>query len=140
DPELEGGALMAAGCYGVHVARSLAGEPERVYGEWWIGPTGADVVFAATMRHTDGVVSQFDSGLVHGSYEQEVEVVGETGSLVLADPWYGRGSLKLRRSSQIEEFLPEGGMPYRRELEHFGAAIRGEVEPLLRRVDAVGQA
>jgi predicted dehydrogenase len=138
--ELEGGALMAAGSYGVHVARAIAGEPERVYGEHVLGVTGADVVLAATLRHPGGVVSQLDCGVIYGSYEQEVEVVGETGSLRLADPWYGRGSLTLRRSAQVEEHPPEGGSPYRRELENFGAAIRGDAAPLLGRADAVAQA
>jgi predicted dehydrogenase len=33
DRSLDGGSLMDLGCYCVHVARTLAGEPERVYAE-----------------------------------------------------------------------------------------------------------
>jgi predicted dehydrogenase len=140
DLELEGGALMAVGSYGVHLARAILGEPERVYAEPVVGPTGADVLIAGTLRYAHGAVAQFDGGLVFGSYEQAVEVVGETGSLLLDDPWYGRGSLLLRRSRKVEELLPEVGLPYRRQLEHVGAVARGETEPLLGRDDAVAQA
>jgi predicted dehydrogenase len=139
EPKLEGGALMAVGSYGIHVARAVLGEPERAYGESVLGPTGVDVVFAATLRHRAGALAQFDCGVVYGSYEQEIEVVGETGSLRLVDPWYGRGPLELRRSDVVERRWPEDGQPYRRQLEHFGAAARGEVEPLLTREDALAQ-
>ena len=55
DPELEGGALMDVGAYGVSAARLLGGEPERAYGEQVIGDTGVDVLFAGTLRFPRGV-------------------------------------------------------------------------------------
>src|SRR5436190_8919232 len=42
---LEGGALMDVGCYAVSGSRLFGGEPERVYGEAWLGPSGTDWVF-----------------------------------------------------------------------------------------------
>ena len=53
--EVEGGALMDVGCYNVSGSRLLGGEPERVFGEAWFGPTGTDWVFdgdAALSRAT----------------------------------------------------------------------------------------
>ena len=47
-PEVEGGGLMDVGCYNVSGSRFLGGEPERVFGEAWYGPTGTDWVFAGT--------------------------------------------------------------------------------------------
>src|SRR5215212_10765977 len=44
--DVEGGSLMDVGCYCVSGARLLAGEPERVYGEAWFGPSGTDWLFA----------------------------------------------------------------------------------------------
>src|SRR5262249_11428982 len=45
-PALDGGSLMDVGCYCVSGARMLAGEePERVYGEQIVGPTGVDARF-----------------------------------------------------------------------------------------------
>src|SRR4051794_14578680 len=54
-PDVDGGGLMDVGCYCVSGCRLLAGEPEHVYGEQVVGPTGVDVVFAGTMRFADGV-------------------------------------------------------------------------------------
>ena len=60
--ELEGGALMDVGCYNVSGSRLLAGEPERVWGEAWYGPSGTDWVFAGTMRFAGDVIATFDCG------------------------------------------------------------------------------
>src|SRR5438034_979398 len=38
-PELDGGALMDVGSYCLNGSRMLAGEPQRVYGQAWYGPT-----------------------------------------------------------------------------------------------------
>ena len=43
--DLDGGALMDVGCYCISGARLLGGEPERVFGEQVVGPTGVDVDF-----------------------------------------------------------------------------------------------
>src|SRR6476469_2298388 len=48
--EVEGGALMDVGCYNVSGSRLFGGEPERVYGEAWFGPTSTEWSFAGTMR------------------------------------------------------------------------------------------
>jgi predicted dehydrogenase len=62
--ELDGGALMDVGCYCVNAFRLLAGEPERVYAEQVAEVGGVDVLFAATLRFSDGVVASFDCGFV----------------------------------------------------------------------------
>jgi len=59
--DLDGGALMDVGCYCISGARLLAGEPERVFGEQVVGPTGVDVDFYAVMRFSDDVVGVFDA-------------------------------------------------------------------------------
>src|SRR5689334_37412 len=48
--DVDGGALMDVGCYCVSGSRLLAGEPERVYGEHFTGPTGTDWVFTGSLR------------------------------------------------------------------------------------------
>src|SRR5215208_6161820 len=57
--DVEGGALMDVGCYCVSGSRLLGGEPDRVYSEQLVGPTGVDVRFHGTMRFPSGVVSQW---------------------------------------------------------------------------------
>ncbi len=139
--ELDGGSLMDVGCYCVHAARHLAGEPERVYGEAVRNADGVDVRFAATMLFPGGVVAQLSSGLdvpeIH-----ELEVVGEAGSLFLSDPWHGwvAPRIEVRREEGSEEIRLEPTDPYLLELENLSDAILGETEPLLGRADAVGQA
>ena len=60
--DVEGGALMDVGCYNVSGSRLLGGEPERVFGEAWVGPTGTDWVFTGTLRFPGDVLATFDCG------------------------------------------------------------------------------
>jgi xylose dehydrogenase (NAD/NADP) len=138
---LDGGALMDVGCYCVSGARLIAGEPERVSGEQITGGDGVDVVFAGTMRFADGVLGHFDCGLALASRD-ELELVGEDGSLFLDDPWHCREPvIELRRSGRPTERIEvERIDPYLLEAENMSAAVRGEGAPLLGREDAIGQA
>lgn len=139
-PELDGGALTDVGCYCVHGLRALAGEPERVYAEQRVGSTGVDLVLSATMRFAAGVIGTFDCGLELPE-RARLEVVGDTGAIVLPDPWLaGKPSLELRRDGDVEQIEVEAANPYRLELEDFARAARGEQEPLIGRADVVGQA
>jgi D-xylose 1-dehydrogenase (NADP+, D-xylono-1,5-lactone-forming) len=136
---LGGGALMDVGCYCVSGARLIAGEPERVSAEQALGGDGVDVVFAATMRHQNDVLSHFDAGLALDS--GLLEVVGDEGSLLLEDPWHCRNPLiQLRREGANERIEIERANSYRLEAENFSDAIRGAQAPLLGRDDALGQA
>jgi predicted dehydrogenase len=139
-PEVDGGGLMDVGCYCVSGCRLLAGEPERMHGEQVIGPTGVDVVFSATMRFARGVVGMFDCGLVLPDRD-ELEAIGDEGSLFLDDPWHARRPvIELRRGSDVEPIETEQADSYALQLENISDAIRGRAEPLLGRDDAVGQA
>ena len=137
---LDGGSLMDVGCYCVSGARLLAGEPERVYGEQVLGESGVDVLFSGTMRFSGGVVGQFDSGLRMPNRD-ELEAIGDAGSVFLDDPWHCRTPvLRLRREGGDEEIAVEAADSYRLELENVSDAIRGDAAPLLGREDAVAQA
>jgi D-xylose 1-dehydrogenase (NADP+, D-xylono-1,5-lactone-forming) len=138
--ELDGGALMDVGCYCVSGTRLLAGEPERVSAEQVTGGNGVDTVFAATMRFADDVVAHFDCGLSLATRD-ELEVVGEDGSLFLDDPWHCRDPvIELRRSDGAERIEVAAADSYQLEAENMSAAVRGDERPLLGRADAVGQA
>jgi D-xylose 1-dehydrogenase (NADP+, D-xylono-1,5-lactone-forming) len=140
DPSLDGGALMDVGCYCVSGARLLAGEPEEVYGEQVLGGSGVDDLFTGTMRFPGDVVAQFDSGFVL-QVRDELEAIGEDGSLFLDDPWHSRTPvLELRGKTGVEEIVVDVADSYRLQLENMAAAIRGEAAPLLGREDALGQA
>ncbi len=137
---LDGGALMDVGCYCVSGARLIAGEPLRVSAEQQLGGDGVDVAFAATMRFSDDVVAHFDCGLVAAARD-DLELVGEDGSLFLDDPWHCRRPvIELRRANGVERIEVALADSYRLEAENFSAAIQGTAKPLLGRADAVGQA
>ena len=139
-PEVEGGALMDVGCYNVSGSRFLAGEPERVSGEAWYGPTGTDWVFTGTMRFPGDVIASFDCGTALTNRD-ELEAIGSEGSLFLDDPWHClQPVIELRRDEEVERIEIEPQDSYRLELENLSDAIRGTGELLLARDDAMGQA
>ena len=137
---LQGGALMDVGSYCVSGSRLLAGEPQRVSAEQVIGGDGVDVAFAATMRFADDVLAHFDAGLALDTRD-ELEVVGDQGSLFLDDPWHCLDPvIELRRDGERELIEVEVVNSYLLEAENMSTAIGGEAPLLLDRADAVGQA
>ena len=111
-PELDGGALTDVGCYCSTACARVAGEPERVYAEQRVGPTGVDLVLSATMRFATGVVGTFDCGLELPE-RARLEIVGDTGAIVLPDPWLaGKPSLELHRDGGVEQIEIEAANPY----------------------------
>ena len=139
-PEVEGGALMDVGCYNVSGSRLVGGEPERVFGEAWFGPTGTDWVFTGTLRFPGDVIGLFHCGTALPE-QDELEVIGSDGSLFVDDPWHCIvPGIELRHNDAVERIEVEHADSYQLELENLSDAIRGEGAPLLGRGDAVGQA
>ena len=138
--DVEGGALMDVGCYNVSGSRLLGGEPERVWGEAWYGPSGTDWVFNGTLRFPGNVLATFDCATAL-SERDELEAIGSEGSLFLDDPWHCvHPVIALRRNDGVERIELEPVDSYRLELENLSDAIRGEAGLLLGREDALGQA
>jgi predicted dehydrogenase len=135
--DLDGGALMDVGCYCISGARLLGGEPERVYGEQVLGPTGVDVDFHGTLRFPGDVVAQFDASFSLPQ-RQRLEAVGDEGTLVLEAPW--RSDWGGRVLVNGEPLDVAAANPYALQLTNFAAAVSGDAEQLLGRADAVAQA
>jgi predicted dehydrogenase len=134
--ELDGGSLMDVGCYCVSGARLLAGvEPELVFGQSAPGPTGVDIRFSGLLRFPTGVTAEFSSGFT--APHMGLEAIGSKGSIALPDPWHSRAGLLFHDGAEIRVQPID---PYKLELDNVSAAIRGDVEPLLGRADALGQA
>ncbi len=138
---LEGGALMDVGCYCVSGMRLVAGEPERVAAEQVLGGDGVDVRLAATLRFSGDVVGHFDCAF-DSARRAALEIVGETGTLYLADPWSCRspGIELWRGDGEAERVDVPSSDPYAWELRDLAAAASGQREALLGRADAAGQA
>jgi xylose dehydrogenase (NAD/NADP) len=137
--DVEGGSLMDVGCYCVSGSRLLAGEPEQVYGQQFVGPSGTDWAFSGTMRFPGDVFAQFDCGTALHERD-ELEAIGSDGSLFADDPWHCvEPVIELRRDGGLERIEVEHADSYRLEIENLSDAIRGAADPLLGREDAVGQ-
>ena len=138
--ELDGGSLMDVGTYCLSGTRLLAGEPERVFGEQVLGGGGVDIAFSATLRFPADVIGQFDCGFAVTGRD-ELEAIGEEGSLFLDDPWHGKEPvIEVRRDGDVERVELEKENSYGLELADFARAVRGEAEPLLGAEDAIAQA
>ena len=138
--DVEGGSLMDVGCYCVSGSRLIAGEPESVFGQAYVGPSGTDWVFTGTMRFPGDVFAQFDCGTSLAERD-ELEAIGTEGSLFLDDPWHCRNPvIELRRDAGVERIELDPVDSYRLELENLSDAVNGEAPLLLGREDAVAQA
>jgi xylose dehydrogenase (NAD/NADP) len=138
--DVEGGSLMDVGSYCVNGSRLLSGEPEVVYGQQLVGPSGTDWVFTGTMRFPGDVIAQFDCGTSLPERD-ELEAIGTEGSLFLDDPWHAdEPVIEVRRDGGVDRIELEPEDSYRLELENLCDAIRGEAQPLLGQEDAVGNA
>ncbi len=138
--ELDGGALMDVGCYCVSAARLIGGEPERVTGQQVIGGHGVDIAFVGTLGFAHGVTAHFDAGFVLAP-RSALEVVGESGSVTVADPWHCREpGIELHTAAGTERIALPRADSYRLEAENLAAAVRGDAEPRLGRADAIAQA
>ena len=138
--DVDGGSLMDVGCYCISGSRLLAGEPESVHGQAYIGPSGTDWVFTGAMRFPGDVHALFDCGTCLPGRD-ELEAIGTEGSLFLDDPWHSTEPvIELRRDGGVERIELERVDSYRLELENLADAIAGDAPLLLGREDALGQA
>jgi len=140
DRELGGGSLLDLGCYCTNLMRTLAGEPERVYGEQITAPSGVDVRFAATLRFADGALGHFDCAF---DLPRRIgfEAVGSDGSATMLQPFAeDEVTLEVRRGDELVSSETETANRYGLEVDNFARAIVGEEPPLLDRRDSIGQA
>jgi predicted dehydrogenase len=144
-PELGGGALLDVGCYCVSGMRLVAGEPETVFGEQTLTPSGVDVRFAGTLRFPGGILGHFSCAM-DTAPSQGLEAVGSDGSLLVSHPFTADvEGVEVRRGTtfeetEVERIDVEHANRYRLQLENFARAAAGEEPPLLGRDDAVAQA
>jgi len=138
--DVDGGSLMDVGCYCVSGSRLLAGEPEAVSGQAYIGPSGTDWVFTGALRFPGDVQALFDCGTCLPNRD-ELEAIGTEGSLFLDDPWHANAPvIELRRGGGTDRIELDPADSYQLELENLADAIAGEAPLLLGREDALGQA
>ena len=133
-PELGGGSLLDVGWYCASGLRLLAGrEPDRVFGERVLGPTGVDVRFTGLLRFGD-ITGEFTCGF--DASHVGLEAIGSRGTIALPDPWLAHEPGIVLNGEPV---AVERANPYRLELENLAAAVTGTAPPLLTAVDSIAQ-
>lgn len=131
--ELGGGALMDVGCYGVNLARLMAGtEPTSVAAVAEYGASGVDDSFAGVMRFTPSdrppVLAQFDVSL-RAAGGTTYELIGSTGKIVVRQGFRPNaeeeGEIQLHQSGDISRIFTDPVDQYRVMVEDVGKAILG---------------
>ena len=125
--DLAGGALMDAGCYTVHMLRTLAGdEPEVVSAEAKLRSAGVDRVMRAEMRFPDGRTGRITTSMWSSSIlRMAARVEGERGTLRVFNPvapqYFHRMTVKVAGKRRRERV--KGGSTYSYQLQAFADAV-----------------
>jgi predicted dehydrogenase len=125
---LAGGATMDAGCYAVHMARLVGGEPRVVSAKAKLVNPDVDRAMTAELQYESGhtgrvVCSMWSSTLVR----MTVKVVGEAGEMsvlnALMPQILHRLVVTVGGKKRVEHFSRRASYSY--QLEAFAAAVRG---------------
>lgn len=139
--DMDGGALMDLGCYCVHTARMLLGEPERVAATAWRLGEETDMRFAATLEFPGGALATFQCAM-DLPLRSRLEIAGTRGSITLDDPWQClTGSIRVLDDAGREERIAVPSIDrYRAQFEAVSRAIASDERRELGTSDAVAQA
>jgi len=124
--ELAGGATMDTGCYAIHMARLLGGEPEVLAARARLMSPNVDRWMQADLRFPSGATGQMTCALWSSTpLKISIRVRGTEGSMKVFNPTgphiYHRLSVKTAGGSQRENL---GRTPtYRYQLDAFCAAV-----------------
>lgn len=139
-PDLGGGALLDIGCYALHAARLLLGEPLAAEALALVGPTGVDTLVLGSLLFPGGAAAQFSAGIALPR-RVELELVGDAGSLFLTDPFQCREPRVLLRGADGERELPvEQASHFELQFAHLAALAAGRAPLASEKRDAVAQA
>jgi predicted dehydrogenase len=129
NPALGGGALWDIGCYCLDMLCWQLGSPMEVHAMGEVRG-GCNWTSAVQTLFSGGVVGScwwsFD-----GPLGQRLTLVGEHGTLELDSPFRATGPAtgRLEVDGHVEVLSLPSDDCFRREIEHFGAVVRGTAEP-----------
>ncbi len=133
DPAIGGGALWDLGGYPVSAARFFLGAPAGVEGWQVLSPSGVDETFAGTLYFPGQRVAQINVSF-RMPFRTVVEVVGETGSLVLTHPFHSdnpEAQLLLTHGDKTEAVQTRAAERYLLEIEDMHDSILENRPPLI---------
>jgi predicted dehydrogenase len=129
--ELGGGALLDIGGYPVQVARLVMGR-EPLAAMAVARFDGVDRSISGVLTFADGVQAQVSASIERAEYHR-VEIHGETGSLVLEQPWkpgLTSGEIRLERHDELPELIETpGGNAYTVQMGDFVNALLADRAP-----------
>ena len=125
--DLAGGALLDAGCYAVHMVRTVAGgEPEVVDAEAKVTRGGVDRFLTGQLRFPDGATGRVTcSFLSRHVLSIRLRAVGTDGELSVFNPLMPRffGSIRVRSRGRRRRERAARDSTYQHQLEAFVAAV-----------------
>jgi predicted dehydrogenase len=128
---LAGGAMMDAGCYAVHMARTFGGStPEVVSAQAKLRDPQVDRAMTAELRFAEGHTGRVRCSMWSSRlFEITAHVVGERGEVRLFNPvtpqFFHRLSIRSSDGKRVERFPRRPSYAY--QLDAFaGAVLRGE--------------
>ncbi|HZT64555.1 MAG TPA: Gfo/Idh/MocA family oxidoreductase [Acidimicrobiales bacterium] len=139
--DLAGGALMDAGCYAVHMVRTLAGsEPEVARATARTRSPGVDRLVQAELAFAEGVTGRVTASMWSSNILRlSATVVGETGTLKAFNPiapqFYGRLTVRKGAVSRREHVPRRATYAY--QLDAFVDAVRRGAPVLTPPADSV---
>jgi D-xylose 1-dehydrogenase (NADP+, D-xylono-1,5-lactone-forming) len=136
-PELGGGSMMDVGCYPVGAARFyFAQEPIRAYAAGDIDPEyGVDMRVGGVLEFPRGR-ALFDCAF-DLPYRTEVEIVGESGTILIPKPWLPDPEAVLVVNGRSQKLPTEN--QYLKQFAYLSGCIRSGIPPLYGVDDAVRQ-
>jgi predicted dehydrogenase len=124
---LAGGALMDAGCYAVHLLRTLAAaEPEVVRAKARLRSPGVDRRIRADVRFSDGRTGRVTTSMLSSTVVNvSARVVGDKGEIRVVNPYAPHLFHRLKVNGR--RVRVSGDPTYTHQLRAFtGAVLRGE--------------
>ena len=140
DLALAGGALMDLGCYTVHWARTLAGEPTVVSAHATTGPPGVDVAMEASLRFPSEVTGRIYCSMAKRvELRARLEVQCERGAILVENPIAPQYGYRLRIVSPADDCIEKvaGGTTFGHQLEAFARAVLDGERPLTSGADSI---
>ena len=139
--DLAGGSLMDAGCYPVHIVRTLAGqEPMVTHATARLRSPGVDRFVQAELSFGAGMTGRVTTSMWSSSIlRSSAAVIGERGRMHIVNPIGPQvfNLVTVRSSKGTRRQRVRGGSTYSYQLAAFVAAVRGGVPPLTPPADSV---
>lgn len=124
--ELGGGSLMDLGCYAVHAARTLLGDPLTVETSAATFLDGVDARLSAALRSPTGVTARLSCSMIDAEFASSLTLHGTRGQLAIdgfvCPHWEGR--VRLTVDGRTEQLPIDPRPTYDWQIDHVVQALQ----------------